>query len=144
MCGDTPNKEYIDPWLEKMRDRYRFEKLKQMSMERLAGMEFEVENRFLIFKSGFPHSDSAIQGSVRAFVHDDPNAAKEALTPDEKQRLRQAKLDLNHEIFRAKGYREEKRREHRSEVMNSAVDFADAISRSVLGLWATVKAATPW
>lgn len=144
MCEDTPNKEYIDRWLEKMRDRYQFERLKQISKERLTGMEFEVENRFLIFKSGFPHSESAIQGSFRAFVNDDTNATREALTPDEKERLRQAKLDLNHEIYRARGHREEKRREHRSELMNSAVDFANAVSRSVLGLWVTVKEVNPW
>ena len=144
MYEDTPNQEYINRWLERMRERYRFERLKQMTAKRLDGMEYEVDIRFLIFKSGFPHSDSAMQGSVRAFVLDNPNETKEALTSAEEERLRQAKLDLKHEVYRARGYREEKRREHRSELMNSAVDLANALSRTILGLWATVKEATPW
>jgi hypothetical protein len=75
---------------------------------------------------------------------DNPNDTKEALTPAEKERLRQAELDLKHEIYRARGYREEKRREHRSDLMNSTVDLANAVSHSILGLWATAKELTPW
>jgi hypothetical protein len=143
MYDNTPNEEYIDRWLERMRQRYRYEKLKQMSKERLTGMEFEVESRFLIFKSGFPSSDSAMQGTARAWASDNPNDTKEALTAAEKERLRQAKSDLKHEIYRARGYREEKRREHRSDLMNSAVDLVNGVKWSVLGLWATVKEIMP-
>lgn len=143
MYTGTPNEEFIDPWLEELRERYRCEKLKQMSLERLHGMEFEIENQFLLFKADFPHGKSAIQGELRAFVHDNPNAAKESLTSAERERLRQAKNNLKHEVFRAKGYRKEKRREHRSDLMNSAVDLGNAISRSILGIWATAKEITP-
>jgi hypothetical protein len=144
MHDETPNKEFIDRWLEEMRDRYRYEKLKQMSLNRLHGMEFEVENHFLIFKSSFPHEDSLVQGDMRAFIHDNPNATQEALTSAERERLRQVKNDLQHEIYRARGYREEKRREHRSDLMNSAVDLVDSVNRTILGIWATVKELTPW
>jgi len=144
MYDDTPNKEYIDRWLEAMRERYDFEQLKQMSKDRLHGMEFEIENEFKIFKSDFPNSDSLVQGELRGLVYDNANEAKEALTRAEKERLRQAKSDLTHEVYRARGFREEKRREHRSELMNSAVDLMNATTQSILGLWATVKELTPW
>lgn len=144
MYEDTPNAEYIDQWLEKIRNRYRYEKLKEMSKDRLNGMEYRIDSKFMIFKAGFPDSDSLVQGPMREVAFNDATASKEALTPLEKERLREAESDLKHEIYRAQGHREEKRREHRSELMNSAVDFANAVSRSVLGLWATVKEATPW
>lgn len=144
MYEETPNKEYIDRWLEKMQDRYEYKNLKQMSKGRLEGMEFEVERHFLVFKSGFPPEESAIQGGRRAFVFDNPNETKETLTSAEKERLRQSKSDLHHEIYRAQGYREEKRREHRSELVNSISDIVNGINQSMLAIWATVKELTPW
>jgi hypothetical protein len=144
MYEDTPNKEYIDRWVEEMEDRYQYEKLKQMRKGRLHGMEFKVESDVVIFKAGFPSEKSLIQGNTRAYINDNPNDTKEALTPAEKERLRQVKSDLKHEIYRARGYREEKRREHRSELMNSAIDVVSGVYGIVLGLWATVREATPW
>lgn len=144
MYESTPNKEYIDRWLEEVRDRYRYEKLKQMEKSRLEGMEFEVDSHFEIFKAGFPDEQSLVQGETRAVLFDEPNETKESLTSAERERLRQAKSDIRHEIYRAKGYREEQRREHRSDLMNGAVDLVNGISRSILGLWATVKELTPW
>jgi uncharacterized membrane protein len=144
MYEDTPNEEYIDRWLEKMRERYQFDRLKQMSKGRLEGMEFKIESEFTIFKSGFPPSESGLQDKRRAIMRGNNNDTKEALTPAEKERLRQAKSDLKHEVYRARGEREKQRRKHRSDLMNSVVDTANAVSRSILGLWATVKELTPW
>lgn len=86
---ETPNKQYIDQWLEEMQERYRYEKLKQMSLDRLKGMEFEIENHFMMFKAEFPHEESTIQGELRAWVYDNLNEVKESLTSAEKARLRQ-------------------------------------------------------
>lgn len=144
MYEDTPNKEYIDRWLEKMRRRYDFERLKEMSSDRLHGMEFEVDSRFEIFKAGFPHQRSGLQGPSRAFASSNPNERKKSLTSAEKERLRQERLDMKHEIYRARGYRKEKKREHRSELANTAVDFANEVSQSLLTIWATVKELKPW
>lgn len=141
---NTPNKEFIDPWLEKMKARYQFDKLKQMSINRLQGMEFRVDSKFLIFKAGFPDSQSAMQGLARAWAYDDPKNTKEALTPIENERLREAKSDIKHEIYRAQGYREKIVREHRSDLLNALVDLMNGVSRSILGIWATVKEITPW
>jgi len=67
---DTPNKQYLDWWLDQMEQRYDHERLKDMSLDRLHNMEFEVMAKFRIFKAGFPDKDSTIEGRVRAVALD--------------------------------------------------------------------------
>ena len=143
MFKDTPNKEYIDPWLEKMEQRCQFEKLQDMTKERLDGLEFEIQSDFNMFKACFPDRNSAVQGEFRAVVTNNPTP-REPLTTTERQRLRQAEREFTHRVYRARGYRERLRRQHRTELVNSAVDLVNAITKSILGVWATVRDATPW
>lgn len=131
---DTPNKQYIDWWLDQMEQRYDHERLKDMSLDRLHNMEFEVMSKFKIFKVGFPDQDSTVEGRFRAVAFDDPTEARESLTPLEKARLRQAKEDFKHEIYRAKGLKLKERREHRSRILNSLGDFVDGLARVLKNL----------
>lgn len=144
MYEGTPNEEYLNPWIDRMEERYQYDRLKQMSLDRLHGMEFEVHSRFKIFKAGFPHRESFVQGEFRAVLSKRGDDTRVSLTPTEKERLRQVRLDLEHEIYRARGYREERRREHRSDTLNSVVDLFDAVSRTVLSVRATISELTPW
>lgn len=143
MHDDTPNEEFIDRWLEKMRDRYRYKKLKQMSKKRLDRMEFEVDSQFRIFEIGFPPDESRRQGGTRAYIDDYLTNTKETLTPAEQERLWQSKSDIKHEIYRARGYRKEKRREHRSGLVNSVVDLVNGSVRLALDMWAVIKRMLP-
>lgn len=129
MYRETPNQEILDWWLEQMHSRYQYEALKDESLDRLHNMEFEVDNEFKIFEVGFPHEDAIAQGSLRKQIYEDPGDTREALTQDEKLRLRQAKQDMKHEIYRAKGEKLAERREHRSRILNSVVDALHAVAR---------------
>ena len=117
-----------------MEQRYDHERLKDMSLDRLHNMEFEVMAKFRIFKAGFPDKDSTIEGRVRAVALDNPNETRESLTPLEKTRLRQAQEDFKHEVYRAKGLKLKERREHRSRILNSLCDFVDSFARVLKNL----------
>lgn len=131
MYRETPNEEVLDWWIDRMKSRYQYERLKDMSLDRLHNMEYEVEIREKILKAGFPHDNSAVQGEMRQFILDDPQDTKEALNQAEKLRLDQATEDIKHEIYRAKGTKLKERREHRSKLFNGVVDALDALARLV-------------
>lgn len=135
MDENTPNEEYLNWWLDRMKEQYQYEKLRDMSLDRLHNMEYEVESRFKLFEATFPDRDSEIQGKDRAFLYDDPNATRENLTTNERIRMKQAKEEMKHEIYRAKGTRLEKRREHRSKILNGFADLADAIAKALGNMW---------
>lgn len=144
MYDDTPNKEHLDPFIERIHGRYQFEKLKDWPLDRLEGEEWLLENEFMRFKASFPPEGSGISGELRAFVFDNPNETKKAITSAESVRLEQVKKEAKSEIYRAIGHRKLKRREQRNELVNSGVDFVEAINRGLLAVWSTVREITPW
>ncbi|WP_435318479.1 hypothetical protein [Haloarchaeobius sp. TZWSO28] len=89
-----------------------------------------------MFKASFPPK-GGLEGPMRAYVHDDENEEKYALTDDERMRLRHIKRTALGEIYRAEGKREEKNREHRLKLYNTAVDFAGHIGK-------TISSIKPW
>ena len=84
MCQDTPNAEYLDPPLEKLKELYRYERLKDMDLDSLHNKEHELENKFSRIRAEFPPQESAMQGGVRKFIIGDD---KKALTPKERKRI---------------------------------------------------------
>jgi len=144
MYEDTPNKKHIDVFEEDIRNRYQFEKLKDWPIERLEGEQWLLENEFERFRVTFPPNDSLIQGEERAFILDNPNETKEALTDGELLRLNHIKKDLLGEIYRAIGHRKLKRREHRHELVNSATDLVEQISLMILSIRSTIQRLLPW
>jgi len=144
MAGETPNKKYLDRWLEQMSSRYQYEELQQMPISKLRSMKSDVECRFFAFRKSFPNSNAAMQGERRAEVYVTPTDTRQSLSTVEIQRLRQAKLDIKREIDRAIGFRKDQRRERRSDWMNSVVEIADKAVAAVFAICATVWKAIPW
>lgn len=131
MYEDTPNKEEIDWFAERLREIYNYERLKDCDIDYLYNREFGVENKRMMFEAGFPHEKSAMQGPVRAFMYDNENEMKESLTEAERMRLILLMEEITVEIHRAFGYRKELHREHRSKIANA---FSDSISGIFRGL----------
>jgi hypothetical protein len=129
MYRKTPNEEILDWWIAEMRERYQYDRLKDMSLDRLHNMEYEVDLRVKLLKARFPHEQSAIQDSIRQEVLDDPYDTRMALNQTEELRLQQATEDMKHEIYRAKGTKLKVRREHRSKLFNGVVDGLEALAR---------------
>jgi len=124
---DTPNKEEIDWIAERVREIYDYERLKDCDIDYLHNQEFGMRADTKIFEAIFPHDNSSIQGPVRAFVMDEENADREALTEAEKMRLRMLKKEAEIEIRRAYGHRKELHREHRNKLANSVSDALAAL-----------------
>jgi hypothetical protein len=135
MYEETPNKEEIDWFADRLREIYSYEELKDCDIDYLHNLEFRVENRELIFKAIFPSEQSAIQGEVRAALHENENDDREALTQAEKIRLDVLKREIENEIHRAKGHRIRLRREHKSEVINSISDAFRGLAGSIPTPW---------
>ena len=113
MYQDTPNDEYLDPPLEKLKELYSYERLKDMDLDSLHNKECELENKFRRIRAEFPPQESAMQGGFRKFVIGD---SKRALTPKEKKRINLTKQELRDNIQRARAYRKDKKREHHRSV----------------------------
>ncbi|WP_255195189.1 hypothetical protein [Halorarius litoreus] len=135
MYAETPNKEEVD-WVEdRVRELYRYERLKDCDIDFLHNLEFAVEHRMLLFESAFPPEESSIQGPTRAYVFDDENADKVALTEDEKIRMSLLKAEAQIEIHRAKGHRLELRREQRNKFANSIADAVGSVADAIASLF---------
>ncbi|WP_440006565.1 hypothetical protein [Halomicrococcus sp. SG-WS-1] len=121
MYEDTPNKEEIDWIAERVRKIYDYERLKDCDIDFLYNQEFGMRADAQIFEAIFPAEESP-QGPARAFLLDEENADREALTEAEKLRLHMLKKEAEIEIRRAFGHRKELRREHRNKLANSVSD----------------------
>lgn len=122
MYEDTPNKEEIDWIEERIQQIYNYERLKDCDIDYLYNQEFGIRADALLFESIFPPEDSSIQGPIRAFVSDQANADREALTDAERIRLHMLEKEAEIEIRRAFGHRKQLRREHRNKLANSISD----------------------
>jgi hypothetical protein len=127
MHDGTPNEEEIDWIAKRVRDVYDYERLKDCDIDYLYNQEFGMRADAQIFESIFPSEESAIQGPARAFLMDQENADREALTEAEKLRLHMLKKEAEIEIRRAFGHRKELRREHRNELANSISDALNSL-----------------
>jgi hypothetical protein len=128
MYQDTPNKEEIDWLAERVREIYDYDRLKDCDIDYLYNQEFGMMADAQIFEAIFPDKQSAMQGPARAFLLDDENADREALTEAERVRLIMLKKEAEIEIHRAFGHRKELRREHRNKLANSIADAVSAIA----------------
>ena len=127
MYEDTPNKEEIDWIEERVREIYDYERLKDCDIDYLYNQEFGMGADAQLFKTIFPPEESAIQGPVRAFVLDQENADREALTEAERLRLHMLEKEAEIEIRRAFGHRKELRREHRNKLANAISDALNSL-----------------
>lgn len=126
MTENSPNKERIDTFEERILERFDYTKMKDWSLERLHEARWLIEIEFKQFKSSFPPK-GGLEGPARGWAHDDRNEEKYAITSDEQMRLRHIKRTALGELNRAEGNREEKNREHRLKIYNTAVDFVRAV-----------------
>lgn len=131
MAVNSPNKERIDAFEERISERFNYERINDWPLERLHEARHLLEIEFMLFKSTFPSNESALQGDMRAYVMDNPNDKREALTNDEQLRLRHIKRTALGELNRAEGKRKDELREHRLKVYNTAVDFIKAVGRTI-------------
>ncbi|GAB3674272.1 hypothetical protein [Halopiger thermotolerans] len=127
MYDDTPNKEEIDWIAERIREVYNYDRLKDCDIDYLYNQEFGMQADAQIFETIFPDGDSSIQGPARAYLLDQENADREALTEAEKIRLHMLKKEAEIEIRRAFGHRKELRREHRNKLANSVSDALNSL-----------------
>jgi hypothetical protein len=68
MYEDTPNKREMDWIAERVREIYDYERLKDCDIDYLYNQEFGMRADAQIFEAIFPSDESAIQGSVRAYM----------------------------------------------------------------------------
>ena len=127
MYEDTPNKEEIDWIAERVREIYDYERLKDCDIDYLYNQEFGMRADAQIFEALFPAEESTVQGSTLAFVLDQENADREALTEAEQIRLHMLKKEAEIEIRRAFGHRKELHREHRNKLANSVSDALSSL-----------------
>jgi len=131
MAVNSPNKERIDAFEERISERFEDERMEDWPLERLHEARHLLEIEFILFKCSFPSNESAMQGAMRAYVKDNPNDKREALTNDEKLRLRHIKRTALGELNRAEGKRKDDLREHQIKVYNTAVDFISAVGKAI-------------
>jgi hypothetical protein len=128
MYEDTPNKEEIDWFAERVREVYDYDRLKDCDKGYLYNQEFGVMNDEAIFKTIFPDSDTELSGAMRAVMYDDKEADRDPLTEAEVVRLQMLKKEAEIEIHRAYGHRMEIRREHRNRFANSIADAVGSLA----------------
>ncbi|QLD85522.1 hypothetical protein HWV23_07215 [Natronomonas halophila] len=127
MYEETPNKEEIDWLAERVREIYDYERLKDCDIDYLYNQEYGMQADAKIFEMLFPDDESALQGPMRAFIMDEENADREALTQAERVRLQMLKKEAEIEIHRAFGHRKELHRKHRSKLSNAVSDALSAL-----------------
>jgi hypothetical protein len=132
MYEDTPNKKEIDWLAKRVRDIYDYERLKDCDIDFLYNQEFGMRGDAKIFKAIFP-SDEGMNGPVRAWVMNEENQGREALTQGEKIRLRLLEKEAEIEIHRAFGHRKKLQREHRNKLANSMADALGALGNLIPG-----------
>ena len=127
MYEDTPNKEEIDWIAKRVREIYDYDRLKDCDIDYLYNQEFGMRADAQIFETMFPDEKNAVQGPARAFLLDQENADREALTEAEIIRLHMLIKEAEIEIRRAFGHRKELRREHRNKLANSVSDALNSL-----------------
>lgn len=113
MYEDTPNQEYLDDFIDGLREVCQVEKLKEWELTELQGEEWEIRLKIFVFMDKFPATESCVQGDVRAYVNDDPNDTKRALTVEERERLDLVKEELVGNVKQARGIKREEAKENR-------------------------------
>lgn len=131
MAANSPNAERIDDFEARISERFDHERMEDWPLERLNEARWLVENEFKMFEATYPPQESVVQGEMRAFLLDNPNDQRQALTDDERMRLRHIKRTALGEIYRAGGKRKDDLRKHRLKVYNTAVDFISAVGRVI-------------
>lgn len=110
MDRETPNKDYLDSFIDHIRDQYQVEHLKDWELHELKREEWNIRLRFQKFQKQFPPEKSVIQGPYRAVMLDDPSDTKQSLTILEQERLDRVKKEVIGNVKRARGLRQDKRR----------------------------------
>lgn len=131
MAVHSPNKGRIDAFEERISERFDHNRMEEWPLERLNEARWLVENEFKMFEATFPPRESVVQGEMRAFLLEDPNDQRKALTDEERMRLRHIKRTALGEIYRAEGKRKDELRVHRLKLYNTAVDFISAVGRTI-------------
>lgn len=125
---DTPNQEDLDWIVERIREIYNYENLKDCDIDFLHNLEFLIDSKLLIFKAGYP-DDNRMPDEFRAIAQDQNiDELKDALTSEEKIRLQLLREEAAVEIHRAFGHRKELRRKHRNRIANTIADAIKAIA----------------
>lgn len=127
MYEDTPNQEEIDWFVDRMREIYDYDRLKDCDIDYLYNQEFGTKNDSMFFRQIFPADDSLVEGNLLAYANNQENIDRESLTPAEWMRLHMLEKEIEIEIRRAFGHRKQLRREHRSKLVNSVSDMIDSI-----------------
>lgn len=132
MYEETPNKEIIDQFEERIQELYNFERLKECDIDFLYNQEFAVRNEIEMFKKGFP-PNGGMEGNRLEALSEKPSKNKHSLSDDEVIRLDLLWEETNIEIHRAFGHRLELRRNHRGRIMNSIGDIVKGIGKWISG-----------
>jgi len=144
MTQTTPNGEHIKDFTANIENRYDYSKLKDWPIEKLSGQEFLLHNEFDRFKYTFPDRGSIWQGKLRMAMSEHEVEERYALTTAERLQLEDARKSAESEIYRAIGYRKQKKREQRSGTLNSIVDLSENIKYTSLSIFASIKQLKPW
>lgn len=123
MNQTTPNQEHIESFIDDIEERYQYDKLKDCSLDYLHEQKHLIKNEFDRFEWNFPSQTSQAPREFQTIMssHQEP---REPLSTVEKRQLEDTKKTALREIHRARGYRNDKKREHRLDLINSVSDFA--------------------
>lgn len=144
MSSESPNYEHIELFSSRIEERYNLSRLKDWPLDELQGQEFLLRNEFERFKNTFPNKDSIWQGKLRQYAADDLTENKHPLTTAERLRLENDRKTAESELNRAIGYRKEKRRDQRSDLVNDLLDLSANLKYASFGLFASIRQLTPW
>lgn len=123
MLEGSPNQEEIDWLVERIRDLYNYERLKECDIDYLHNLEFAVKSKIKIFEAGHPDNQKMDRASRAVMADVPPEQLKKPLTDHERMRLQLLWEEARLEIHRAYGHRLELRREHRSRIANAIADM---------------------
>ena len=132
MYQETPNKKEIGWITKQFREIYDYEKLKGCDIDYLYNLEYGLETHLTLFKNRFP-SEEGLEGNLRAYVTDNPNANRESLTEAEKMRLQMLEEEIKRNIRRARGHRVEQRQKHRGRLANTIADVISGLAKLARG-----------
>ncbi|WP_338729350.1 hypothetical protein [Haladaptatus sp. DJG-WS-42] len=134
MNEHSPNKSRIDILENRLDERFDHRKMEDWTLERVNEERWLLEDEFLRFKEIFPPK-GGLEGTDRAWTHDNQHEELYSLSADERMRLRHMKRSALGEIYRAEGKRRDKDRDHRLKIYNTFVDFTKAIGNSIRSIF---------
>lgn len=132
MYEDTPNQEYLNPFITRLREQYRIEKLRDWELNELKGEEWNIRQKVDTFRLKFPAPESCIQGDIRAYVNDDPSDTKRTLTDEEHERLDLVKEELIGNVKQARGIKREERRTYFERMLNKLIQLFQWIAMTAV------------